>query len=342
MHIGTFENFTTCYLALIENVYNAPQYISAPRGQKIKEVLGATFTISDARQRLPYVAGRKFSLTYLVAELTWYLSGNNKTEWISKYSSFWKDITDDGTTANSAYGSRLFLPHDSIASSRFVQWDYVVEELRRDPDSRRAIMHLRVPADSIDAKLDVPCTLALQFFIRDNKLHQIAMMRSSDIIFGIAYDVPAFTMFQEILANELGVAVGSYTHMSNSLHIYERHFDMAARILKRENFESSMAWGRKRARTNADICAISTGSSLSKIRSTIINDLIEFEAVISSETDDIKILKLVNAFQAPDFWKDYAIVFAAKRLKDLNFRPQYKQLMKNLSNSEYDFYVRKL
>lgn len=342
MHIGTFENFTTCYLALIESVYNTPQYISAPRGQKIKEVLGATFTISDARQRLPYVTGRKFSLTYLVAELTWYLSGNNKTEWISKYSSFWKDITDDGITANSAYGSRLFLPHDSIASSRFVQWDYVVDELRRDPDSRRAIMHLRVPADSIDAKLDVPCTLALQFFIRDNKLHQIAMMRSSDIIFGIAYDVPAFTMFQEILANELGVAVGSYTHMSNSLHIYERHFDMAARILKRENFESSMAWGRRRPRTNAGMCAISTGDSLSKIRSTIINDLIEFEAVISSETDDIKVLKLVSAFQAPDFWKDYAIVFAAKRLKDLNFRPQYKQLMKNLSNSEYDFYVRKL
>jgi thymidylate synthase len=342
MHIGTFTDFTTCYLSLIDSVYNKPQYISAPRGQKIKEVLGATFTISDAKQRLPYVVGRKFSLTYLIAELTWYLSGNDKTEWISKYSSFWKSISDDGITANSAYGARLFQPHDSIAESRFTQWDYVVEELRRDPDSRRAIMHLRVPADSIDATLDVPCTLALQFFIRNNKLHQVATMRSSDIIFGIAYDVPAFTIFQEILAGELGVDVGSYTHVSNSLHIYERHFDMAARILKRENVESSMAWSYRHLPNKGLRCMTNVTNSLSGLRSTVINDLIEFEATITSEINCDKILELTNTFQAPDFWKDYAIIFAAKRLKELNLPTQYKNLMKKISNNDYDFYVRRL
>jgi len=342
MHIGTFTDFTTCYLSLIKSVYNNPQYISAPRGQKIKEVLGATFTISDARQRLPYVVGRKFSLTYLIAELTWYLSGNDKTEWISKYSSFWKSISDDGVTANSAYGARLFQPHDSIAESRFTQWDYVVEELRKDPDSRRAIMHLRVPADSIDARLDVPCTLALQFFIRDNKLHQIATMRSSDVIFGIAYDVPAFTMFQEILAAEVGVDVGSYTHVSNSLHIYERHFDMAARILKRENVESSMAWSYRHLPNKGLRCMTNATNSLSGLRNTIINDLIEFETIITSEINCDKILEATYNFQAPGFWRDYAIIFAAKRLKELNLPTQYKNLMKNLSNSDYDFYVRRL
>ena len=342
MHIGTFTDFTTCYLSLIDSVYNNPQYISAPRGQKIKEVLGATFTISDARQRLPYVVGRKFSLTYLIAELTWYLSGNNKTEWISKYSSFWKSISDDGVTANSAYGARLFQPHDSIAKSRFTQWDYVVDELRQDPDSRRAIMHLRVPADSIDARLDVPCTLALQFFIRNNKLHQIATMRSSDIIFGIAYDIPAFTMFQEILAAELNVDVGSYTHVSNSLHIYERHFDMAARILKRENVESSKAWSYRHLPNDGLHCMTDNIGSLRDLRSTVINDLVEFEAAIINETNHDRILELTRTLKVPDFWKDYAIIFAAKRLKELNLPAQYKNLMKKLSNSDYDFYVRRL
>ena len=51
-------------------------------------------------------------------------------------------------------------------------------------------------------------------------------MRSSDIILGIAYDVPAFTTMQEILANELGVELGEYVHTSNSLHCYERDFEM--------------------------------------------------------------------------------------------------------------------
>ena len=232
MHIGTYQSFTHCYLSLVRNVYESPQFESAPRGQKVKEIVGASFTILNPRDRIPYVAGRKFSITYMVAELLWYLSANDKTEWISKYSSFWKDISDDGITANSAYGARLFKPHHKIAQGRLNQWNYVVNELRKDPDSRRAIMHIRVPDDSVDAKLDVPCTLALQFFIRDGKLHQVVNMRSSDVIFGIAYDIPAFTIFQEILANELGVELGTYTHTSNSLHIYERHFDMAEKILK--------------------------------------------------------------------------------------------------------------
>ena len=117
---------------------------------------------------------------------------------------------------------------------------------------------------------------------------------------------------------------------------------MAARILKRENFESSMAWGRRRPRINAGMCTTSTGNSLSKVRNTIINDLIEFEATISSETNNDNILSLVNKFQAPDFWKDYATIFAAKRLKDLKCHSQHAQLMKNLNNSDYDFYVRRL
>jgi hypothetical protein len=55
-------------------------------------------------------------------------------------------------------------------------------------------------------------------------------MRSSDIILGIAYDVPAFTTMQEILANELGVDLGEYVHTSNSLHCYERDFEMLGAI----------------------------------------------------------------------------------------------------------------
>jgi len=65
-------------------------------------------------------------------------------------------------------------------------------------------------------------------------------MRSSDIILGLTYDVPAFTIFQELLAfqltQELGrpIGLGSYTHLSASLHLYERHFKMAEKILEED------------------------------------------------------------------------------------------------------------
>ena len=341
MHIGTYQSFTHCYLSLVRNVYESPQFEASPRGQKVKEIIGASFTILNPRDRIPYVAGRKFSVTYMVAELLWYLSANDKTEWISKYSSFWKDISDDGITANSAYGARLFKPHSKIAQGRLDQWAYVVDELKKDPDSRRAIMHIRVPDDSVDAKLDVPCTLALQFFIRDGKLHQVVNMRSSDVIFGIAYDIPAFTVFQEILANELGVELGTYTHTSNSLHIYERHFDMAEKILKTSNVNKSKfeLWEKNGAMPPI-LC-----SSRNEM-SYWVNRLSECEADISQETSPAGVLRSFHrqfAFPTPfsAVWHDWGLILVANQLRKLGKKNDAAKAIENLKFSGYGFNARR-
>jgi len=235
-----YENFTEAYVDIIRDVYTQPEFVSSPRGMKIKEILGYQFKILNPKNRIPYVPGRDLSVHYMIAELLWYLAGNDSTDWISNYSAFWSKISDDGKTANSAYGARIFKPHDRIASKidcDWTQWSYVINELKSDPDSRRAVIHIRSPQDSILAQLDVPCTLSLQFFLRNDKVHMVTSMRSSDVILGLGYDVPAFTVFQELLANQLSeelgrsINVGSYTHLSASLHLYERHFKMAEKIL---------------------------------------------------------------------------------------------------------------
>jgi len=228
----TYGNFSHAYVDLCRMIRDESDFISSPRGMKIKEKLGVQFRIRNVRDRLPHIEARNFSLSYFVAETLWYMSGSNSTEWISRYAPFWKDISDDGKTANSAYGARIFKLHPRIADGGLNQWDYVKSELKRDPDSRRAVIHIRTPDDSLHAVKDVPCTLALQFFIRESKLHLHVNMRSSDIILGIAYDVPAFTTMQEILANELNVELGEYVHTSNSLHCYERDFEMLDKIAR--------------------------------------------------------------------------------------------------------------
>lgn len=233
-----FESFTQAYYALVADTYAGYEYETAPRGMKIRENLFTSFAITNPRDRLLYIPERKFSLQYVMAEILWYLSGNNETKWIENYSSFWSQISDDGVTANSAYGARIFLPHERIggwkAPPDWNQWEFVKEELKADPDSRRAVIHIRTAQDSFLAKKDVPCTLSLQFFIRDSKLHMIVQMRSNDLILGTALDVPAFTFMQELMALELGVDVGVYYHTSNSMHVYERHYDMCEKILNAE------------------------------------------------------------------------------------------------------------
>lgn len=239
-----YDNFTEAYYDLLDLVYNDFDYECSPRDMTIRERIGVKFSITNPINRYPYLEGRNFSLSYCIAEMLWYLSGNNSTDWISYYSAFWKKISDDGTTANSAYGSRIFKTHPRILGNvpesyvdHWNQWDYVINELVKDNDSRRAVIHIRTPADSILARLDVPCTLSLQFLLRNNKVDLVVSMRSSDLILGLAYDVPAFTMFQELMANSLSkvlhrnIKVGTYHHISNSLHIYSKHYDMVQNIL---------------------------------------------------------------------------------------------------------------
>ena len=236
--MNSYSNFTEAYVDLCKQIRDNTQHVSSPRGMKIKENLGVQFRIMNPRDRLPRVAARNFSLAYFVAETLWYLNADDSTEWISYYAPFWSNISDNNKTANSAYGARIFKTHPRIGNGNIVQWDYVKEELRKDPDSRRAVIHIRTPSDSIIESKDVPCTLSLQFFIRENKLHLHVSMRSSDIILGLAYDVPAFTTIQEILANELGVELGEYVHTSNSLHCYERDFEMLDAIANTRVFKS--------------------------------------------------------------------------------------------------------
>jgi thymidylate synthase len=124
-------------------------------------------------------------------------------------------MSDDGRTVNSNYGYCIKYKFD------FNQWDEVVRELVTNPSSRRAVIHIKSPYDNTNSK-DVNCTVCLQFFIRDNKLYLTTYMRSNDLWMGFPYDVFQFTCMQIVMAIELGLEIGTYTHIAGSLHLYER------------------------------------------------------------------------------------------------------------------------
>ena len=316
-----FKNFTEAYVALLDEVQNKPEFECAPRGMKIKESLGVQFSIENPLDRIPYVKGRKFSISYMVAELVWYLMGIDATEWIANYSSFWRNISDDGVTANSAYGARIFKPHRRVASTLdpdWTQWDFVLNELANDNDSRRAVIHIRSPQDALLAKLDVPCTLTMQFFLREDNVHMVVAMRSSDLILGLAYDVPAFTMFQELLAHDLTkklgrpIGLGTYTHTSNSLHIYERHFDMVDRIISdQENWK----------RPELPMPALPENMVTQHL-----NVLTSWEAYIRRTSDPQELDKTFHEMMVAlkdnhgmsDYWLDWARILAAHKAGKLD------------------------
>jgi thymidylate synthase len=314
-----YANFTEAYYDLIDRIYNNYEYKCSPRGQETREVLNVSFELADPRNRLPYIPERKFSLTYNTAEILWYLLGERSTAWIAYYGSAWSDISDDGTTANSAYGARIFRTHERVAGGRFTQWDYIISELKRDRDSRRAVVHIRVPNDSIDAVKDVPCTLSLQFLIRDDALHLIVDMRSNDIIYGLGNDLPAFTFMQELMAFELGVKVGRYMHNSHSLHVYEKHYGMCERILN-----------GKQARECPPLPPIPS------LPPKLDLDRFQYKTRMCHTEDELMTqLVAFEVSQQHDYWRDWGRIFAANRAGKLELKDLKRRLLDRTSFEGY-------
>jgi len=103
------------------------------------------------------------------------------------------------------------------------QVEFVINELKRSADSRRAVINIR--DNSIDPFNENPaCLQHMQFLIRDNKLHCKVLMRSNDAAKATFMNAFAFIMLQKQIADALGVEVGTYSHRANSFHCYEKDF----------------------------------------------------------------------------------------------------------------------
>lgn len=116
--------------------------------------------------------------------------------------------------------------------SRYVsQYKFIVDELKRNPYSRRAVMDIRAPEDM--GSEEPACLQHIQYFIRDNKLHCKVLFRSNDACKATFMNAFALIMLQKRIADELGIEVGSYTHRANSFHCYERDYDLLNGYCKR-------------------------------------------------------------------------------------------------------------
>ena len=198
--------------------------LHAPKVGNTRELNNVKLVLKDINNNIVSVRG--ISPSYLFGELLWYFNGDNSLEFISNFSSFWNNISDDGETCNSAYGYLMQIKHG------FNQIEKVIEILEADPNSRRAKININVPNPNVKETKDEPCTMSLHFMIRNGKLDCTTVMRSNDIWFGFPYDVAFFTELQKFIAERLKVGYGEYTHFAVSLHMYDRDEEKIAKIVE--------------------------------------------------------------------------------------------------------------
>ena len=148
---------------------------------------------------------------------------------------------------------------DYTYHQRFSKWiDFVIWDLKRDPNSRRAVISVR--DNEADAYSDNPaCLQHIQFMIRNGKLDMFVLFRSNDAVRACFMNMYGLTELQKYVADQLGVPVGVYTHRANSFHIYPESLNTwkgyVKRIIRGKNltFNYIGEWDELMAETVDDI-----------------------------------------------------------------------------------------
>lgn len=199
-----------------------------PRGQLVLEIENYTYEMPPF-VRFQNFESRKLNIKYIKDELLWYLRGDKYDTSIAEKAKIWQGIINEDGSINSNYGQYIF--------SGSNQFDNAIKTLVDDKDSRRASMMILRDSHLLSDTKDVPCTYALNFRIRFDTLNMSVHMRSQDAIFGMGNDLPAFSFIHEMMTNALrkyypSLKYGSYFHVADSFHVYERHFKMLDKLIK--------------------------------------------------------------------------------------------------------------
>lgn len=198
-----------------------------PRGLVIKEIEDLQLTVSPI---FPFMTfkDRNYNVDYFKKEMIWKLSANKYDVTIKQHAKMWESVQNPDGTFNSNYGQFWFGEQNGF-------W-FVVQELTRDPDSRRAVIPMLSKDHLKPETVDTVCTESVGFRIRNGKLNMSIHMRSSDQVFGLGTDVPTFAFLYRLVLGMLqmntpGLAVGTMCLTAMSSHIYDRHFQMVRGIL---------------------------------------------------------------------------------------------------------------
>ena len=216
------------------------EFVIDKSGVKLVELMPGYIHKLDPRKPLLEFEGKKSNKDYIEKESKWYASQDLSINgWVDDVK-IWTQVCtqDDKREVNSNYGYLVFSEQNGN------QFQNCYESLVKNPFSRQAVIFYNRPSMHKDCcrdgMSDFTCTYYQQFFIRfdkngKRKLYCINNMRSNDLVFGFFNDIAYFCevymkMYKQLKKVYKDLKVGSMDHIANSLHVYERHFEMLNKI----------------------------------------------------------------------------------------------------------------
>ena len=219
------------YLDLLQHVLEHGTQKSDRTGTGTRSVFGWQMRF-DLAQGFPLVTTKKLHLRSIIHELLWFLRGETNVAYLRENKvSIWDEWADAEGELGPVYGKQ-WRRWSAADGSEIDQIKWVVDEIRRNPDSRRLIVSAWNVAELPQMAL-MPCHTLFQFYVADGRLSCQLYQRSGDIFLGVPFNIASYALLTHMVAQVCGLGVGDFVHTLGDAHLYSNHFEQAREQLSR-------------------------------------------------------------------------------------------------------------
>ena len=219
------------YLDLLQHVLEHGTEKSDRTGTGTRSVFGWQMRFA-LDQGFPLVTTKKLHLRSIIHELLWFLQGETNIAYLTANKvGIWDEWADAAGELGPVYGKQ-WRSWEGADGREIDQIRWVVDEIKRNPDSRRLIVSAWNVADLPRMAL-MPCHTMFQFYVADGKLSCQLYQRSGDIFLGVPFNIASYALLTHMVAQVCGLRVGDFVHTLGDAHLYSNHFEQARQQLSR-------------------------------------------------------------------------------------------------------------
>jgi len=220
------------YLDLMRRVLDHGTRKSDRTGTGTLSVFGAQLRF-DLDAGFPLLTTKKVHLKSIIHELLWFLKGDTNTRYLKENGvTIWDEWADANGDLGPVYGYQ-WRSWPSPDGRHIDQVSQVIEQIRRNPDSRRLLVSAWNVADLPKMAL-LPCHALFQFYVADGRLSCQLYQRSADLFLGVPFNIASYALLTLMVAQACGLKAGDFVHTYGDTHLYLNHLDQAKEQLSRE------------------------------------------------------------------------------------------------------------
>ena len=186
----------------------------------------------DLSKGFPLVTTKKIHWHSVVYELLWFLKGDTNIAYLKENKvSIWDEWADKNGDLGPVYGKQ-WRSWETRDGGVIDQITWLINEIKRNPDSRRLIVSAWNVGDIPKMAL-APCHCLFQFYVNDGKLSCQLYQRSADSFLGVPFNIASYALLTHLIAQACDLQVGEFIHSFGDLHIYTNHLEQVELQLSR-------------------------------------------------------------------------------------------------------------